>query len=173
MFMHRYIRPAMGAAVMLALLSAASHRSAAADGGSTPERDAAPVINRVLEAWRRADASAIAAEYESTGDFVSPDGDHAVGRRAIEAFYGAAFTHGYAGSNATAGIVHARYLSGSLALVDGFWTIEPTAAAKITAPEAGVFVAILHRRDGRWWIAALREQSSARGLREFEAGPNE
>jgi uncharacterized protein (TIGR02246 family) len=116
------------------------------------------VITNVLDAWRRADARAIAAQYEPDGDFVSPGEDHAVGRNAIEAFYKAAFEHGYAGSGATAKIVHTRAISGSLALVDGSWTIDPTAASKITRPESGHFVALVRLHGSRWWIVALREQ---------------
>lgn len=148
-----------------------------ADGGPTiagPESKTVPrgtsaVIANVLSAWRRADARAIAAEYESDGDFVSPAGDHASGGAAIAAFYEAAFAAGYAGSNATATVVHARDLSTAFALIDGYWTIQPTAASKIKEPESGLFVAVLHRHDGRWRIAALREQTSARTLRELES----
>ena len=129
-----------------------------------------PVIARILDAWNHADARAIAAQYETTGDFVSPDGMHAGGRQQIEAFYTGAFTRGYAGSHATATVAHVRNLSDEIALVDGSWTIEPTSTSKVRQPEAGLFFAVLHRRGGRWWIAALREQSSARTLRELDTG---
>jgi uncharacterized protein (TIGR02246 family) len=121
----------------------------------------------VLRGWSRADAHAIAAQYEMKGDFISPDGLHAQGRREIEAFYSEAFARGYAGSHASATVIHVRNLSATLALADGIWSIEPTLASKVRQPEAGLFVAVLHRRAGRWWIAALREQSSARTLREL------
>ena len=142
---------------------------AMAESSETPRDSAETVIASVLNAWGRADAHAIAAQYETKGDFVSPDGVHAEGRRKIESFYRAAFARGYAGSHATATVVHVRNLSGTLALVDGAWSIEPTPASKVRQPEAGLFVAVLHRRAGRWWIAALREQSSATTLRELGA----
>ena len=116
------------------------------------------VITTVLSAWREADARAIAAQYEPDGDFVSPADDHAVGRGAIEAFYKAAFEHGYAGSGATAKISHTRGVAANLALVDGSWTIDPTPTSKITRPESGHFVALVHWHGNRWWIVALREQ---------------
>lgn len=128
-----------------------------------------PVIAGVLNAWDRVDAHAIAGQYETTGDFVSPDGIHAEGRREIEAFYRSAFSRGYAGSRATARVAHVRQLSATLALVDGIWGIEPTPTSKVRQPEAGLFVAVLHRHGGRWWVAALREQSSASTLRELDA----
>jgi hypothetical protein len=60
-------------------------------------------------------------------------------------------------------------LSATFALVDGYWTIQPTTASKITEPESGLFFAVLHWHGGHWWISALREQTSARELRELNA----
>lgn len=99
---------------------------------------------------------------------MSPDGILAEGRREIETFYRAAFARGYARTNAMAKLAHVRYLSATLALVDGTWRIEPTGTSKVSQPEVGLFFAVLHYQGGRWWIAALREQSSARTLRELE-----
>lgn len=127
------------------------------------------IVNRVLEAWARADAPRIAALYEPSGDFVSPTGDRAVGRRNIQAFYSAAFAAGYAGSRATAQVLHLRHISKTIAVADGAWRIEPTPTSKITGPESGVFVAVLVRRHGGWWISALREQTSAQNLRDVES----
>lgn len=141
---------------------------AVARSSETAGRPLQPVIAKILDAWNRADAHAIAAQYDTHGDFVSPDGMHAEGRQDIEAFYTGAFARGYAGSHATATVVHVRNLSGTIALVDGAWGIEPTSASKVRQPEAGLFFAVLHRHGGRWWIAALREQSSAGTLRELD-----
>ena len=161
-------RMALLAAAVL-LLTCGS--SAMAESSDAPTGSIETVIAGILNAWGRADAHAIAAQYEIRGDFVSPDGVHAQGRREIESFYQGAFARGYARSHATATVVHVRKLSRSFALVDGAWSIEPTPASKVRQPQAGLFVAVLHRHAGRWWIAALREQSSARALRELGA-PN-
>ncbi|HEX5461790.1 MAG TPA: SgcJ/EcaC family oxidoreductase [Steroidobacteraceae bacterium] len=155
--------------VAAAAILLACGRNAMAGSKPTAGRTVAPVIANILAAWNRADAHAIAAQYETGGDFVSPDGIYATGRREIETFYRGAFAQGYAGSRATAVVSHLRDLTGTVALIDGAWTIEPTPASKIRQPEAGLFFAVLHRHNGRWWIAALREQSSARTLREFGA----
>jgi uncharacterized protein (TIGR02246 family) len=151
--------------LLAALILLACGCDAAALASEPAGRPLAPVIAKILAAWNRADAHSIASQYEANGDFVSPDGMHAEGRQAIEAFYAGAFARGYAGSRATANMVHVRNVTGSIALVDGSWSIEPTPASKVQQPEAGLFFAVLHRRGGRWWIAALREQSSARTLR--------
>lgn len=139
-----------------------------AGSSKTVDRPIGPVIAAVLDAWDRADAHAIAAQYEAKGDFVSPDGTHAEGRREIQAFYRGAFAAGYAGSHATAEVARVRHLSPNLALVDGSWSIQPTTRSRIREAEAGLFFAVLERRHGRWRIAALREQSSASALRELE-----
>lgn len=156
--------------LVAAAMFLACGRNALAGPRTTAGRAVAPVIASILAAWNRADAHAIAAQYATKGDFVSPDGMHATGRQEIETFYRGAFSRGYAGSRATAAVSHVRDLTGAIALVDGAWTIEPTPTSKVRQPEAGIFVAVLHWQGGRWWIAALREQSSARNLREL-AGP--
>jgi uncharacterized protein (TIGR02246 family) len=159
------VRIAARIAAALVLLSMGS---VAIPQGGAAANDPGVVIASVLTAWSRADAHAIAAQYEPDGDFVSPTGDHAFGRDAIEAFYRAAFDTGYAGSAATATATHMRALSATFALIDGCWTIQPTATSSIAEPESGLFFAVLHRHDGRWWIAALREQTSARELHELK-----
>ena len=161
------VRIAASIAALLALMSTGSLDAIAAPYSATPANDPAAVIKSVLSAWGRADAHAIAAQYEPDGDFVSPAGDHAVGHGAIEAFYRAAFEAGYAGSVATATAAQVRSLSATFAVIDGYWTIQPTAASKITEPESGLFFALLRWHDGHWWISALREQTSAKELREL------
>lgn len=150
-----------------ALLLLACGRGAAAGPGQVAANPAQAVMANVLNAWDRADARAIAAQYESRGDFVSPDGVHAAGRREIEAFYRAAFARGYEATKATATVVHVRYLSGTVAFIDGTWTIEPSSTSKVRKPEVGLFFAAIHWGGGRWLITALREQSSAKTLREL------
>jgi uncharacterized protein (TIGR02246 family) len=154
-------------AAVLVLLSTRSLQVIAVPRGAAIAPDPRTIINNVLTAWGRADARAIADQYEPDGDFVSPTGDHAVGHEAIEAFYKAAFEAGYAGSAASATAAHVRALSAAFVLIDGNWTIQPTVASKIAEPEAGLFVALLHWHDGHWRISALREQTSARELREL------
>ena len=163
-------RPRIGPLLTTALLLLTCGCLAVTRASEPAGRPLQPVIATILDAWNRTDAHAIAAQYETTGDFVSPDGMHANGRQAIETFYAGAFARGYAGSRATATLVHVRNLSGTIALVDGAWRIEPTSAAKVRQPEAGLFFAVLRRHGVRWLIAALREQSSAGTLRELDTG---
>jgi uncharacterized protein (TIGR02246 family) len=137
--------------------------------GVPSEHDPRAVIESVLSAWGRADAHAISALYEPDGDFVSPNGDRAVGPHEIEAFYQAAFQAGYAGTRATATAAHVRALSASFVLVDGSWAIQPGSTSRIRDPESGLFCAVLRWHGGRWRIVALREQSSAKALRDLNA----
>lgn len=160
------VRLAARVAAVLAVMSGSLEAIPVPNRGATAH-DPGAVINSILSAWVRADAHAIAALYEPDGDFISPTGNHAVGHGAIEAFYRAAFERGYAGSAATATAARVRALSATFALIDGYWTIQPTAASKITEPESGLFFALVHWHDGHWWISALREQTSATQLREL------
>ncbi len=164
--------PTFGAAIAVLLLTCSAAAIAGPDDASG--RQVRAIIANVLNAWDHADSAAIAAQYEPDGDFVSPDGMHAAGRRAIAAFYEAAFARGYAGSRALADVIHVRSLSTTVVLADGSWSIEPTSASK-RQPESGLFFAVLHRQGGHWRIAALREQASARTLRDVdtaEASPH-
>ena len=149
--------------VVASLLLLASSAAFAVESNDVSEhnRPISATLLSVLDKWSHADAAAIASSYEPTGDFVSPGGVRAVGRVQIQAFYAAAFANGYAGSQATASIKHIRYITDSIALIDGLWGIEPTATAKITEPESGIFCAVLVKHGTRWQISALREQTSA------------
>ena len=161
------VRLTASLAAVLAVTATGSPAATADPHSANSGHDPRSVIKSVLSAWGRADAHTIAAQYEPDGDFVSPAGDHAVGPGTIEAFYKAAFEAGYAGSVATATPAHVRPLSATFALIDGYWTIQPTPDSKITEPESGLFFALLRWHDGQWWIAALREQTSAKELREL------
>lgn len=157
------MRRAVRIQVIASLFLLASSGVFAAETNVVSEKDRpiSATLLSVLENWSRADAAAIASSYEPHGDFVSPSGTRAVGRDQIQKFYGAAFSNGYAGSQATASIDHIRYITDSIALVDGLWGIQPTATAKITEQESGIFCAVLVKLGSRWQISALREQSSA------------
>ena len=151
--------------LIAALLPGAPH--AEGDAIARSDQGIVAIVDQVLDAWGHSDAARIAAAYEPTGDFVSPTGDHAAGRAQIQAFYASAFAAGYAGSVATAKIIHLRHITSTVAIADGVWDIQPTPNAKITRPELGIFSAVLVYNSGQWHIAALREQSSARELRDL------
>jgi uncharacterized protein (TIGR02246 family) len=154
--------------LMVSVLGFAQGRAAiSAPKPASLENQVSALVTNLLTAWRRADARAISEQYEPDGDFVSPLGDHAVGRRAVEAFYQGAFDAGYAKSDATATVLHVRGVSPEYAIIDGSWMIQPTKASKIAQSESGLFVAMLHQHNDRWWIVALREQTSAQMMREM------
>jgi uncharacterized protein (TIGR02246 family) len=156
----------LGVIVIALLVLDAGGQALAGNEGARAESDGTVLIAKILAAWSHADARGIAALYELNGDFVSPDGTHAIGQRAIEAFYRAAFDNGYAGSSASTTDIHLRKVSATIVVIDGSWTINPTNRSKITVPEAGLFFAVLRKRVGHWRIVALREQTSTRTLHE-------
>jgi uncharacterized protein (TIGR02246 family) len=148
----RSVAAAFGVALLAGLVCAAP-----------AEPDAAAVraiVEQVLGAWRDGNARDMAAAYESTGDFVNPTGVHAVGRANVEAYYAAAFAAGYAGSALKVNILRTRHLAPTVTLLDGAFRIDPSPGAKITESASGIFSAVLVKKRGRWWIAAMRESSA-------------
>lgn len=153
----------------IALAAAAFDLSAAAHARSSAEQAIRQVISAFTQSWDRGDAAGIASAYESRGDFVSPDGLHAVGRAAIEAFYEAAFARGYAHSRGEFTVRGIRFIRPDFAIVDGVWEItnahDPN--GRVRVPERGLAVALLRKHGAGWQIVALREQASATELREM------
>ncbi len=147
---------------LAAQLAAASTLAAA----QAPADTARAVLASYMEAWAHADAHALGARFAADGDFISPTGSLASGPAQIEAFYAAAFQRGYAGSHAAFTPVQVRLLAPGVIAVDGEWSIAgahgPDGAA--LTPEAGIATAVLVERRGRWRVALLREQASARRI---------
>ena len=124
----------------------------------------APVTNIMagyLAAWARADAPGLASAFADDGVFVNPNGDRFEGRAAISAFYAAAFSRGYAGSQGSAHLSEVRQLSPGVLLARGEWSISGARDAKgPRAPECGGVVMVARRDTGggdHWSIAYLQE----------------
>jgi uncharacterized protein (TIGR02246 family) len=117
-------------------------------------------------AWNRSDSQAMSETFLQDGSLVIPQGVMIESRAAIESFYRNAFARGYQGSHATSAIKRVTRLRDDIALIDGEWSIDGAhdAEGNKRSEERGIFFAIVVRRDGKWLIAALREQSSAAEL---------
>jgi uncharacterized protein (TIGR02246 family) len=120
------------------------------------------LVDHFLTAWNAADAKALGALFTPAADFVSPFGQHARGRDAIQAFYTTVFANGFAGSKGTGEIVNARALSPDLMLVDARFTIS-----RPQKEEKGIMAAIFRRDGDVWRIEALRENESASDFSDF------
>jgi uncharacterized protein (TIGR02246 family) len=142
------------------LILAAAASSAAAAPATAP---AVEVLQRgYVEAWDRADATAIAAYFAPDGDFTNPTGFHAQGRADIAAFYAQAFAAGYAGSRGGLKLLRTRLVAPGVLVVDGEWSIRGarTAQGGARPSEQGLATAVLIRTGDAWRIAALREQEA-------------
>jgi len=129
------------------------------------------LIEAYVAAWDRADSKAMAATFAPDGDFVTPDGLHAVGRRAIASFYRSAFERGYRGRKGGFELAAAREVARGVLILDGTWSIAGERPGQSSGrPESGLATAVLIRTGTEWQISALREQSSATALRAFPAG---
>jgi len=154
------LRPFLTLAFGLALLGSA------AGAADDPRAVAANIMQAYVTAWNGADAHALGAQFAADGDFINPTGYYARGPAAVEAFYHAAFTRGYAGSRGGFMVKSVRVLTKDVVTVDGLWSIDGARApgGPAMAPERGIATAVIVRRAGVWRVALLREQSSAATL---------
>lgn len=86
-------------------------------------------------------------------------------RPAIEAFYRAALSSGYAGSRVDSKMEYTHRFRQDIAIVDGEWHIGGIRGDSSHADERGVLSAVMIRIGTRWSIAALREQAGATAIR--------
>ena len=154
--------PTCTATILAAALALAA---GAALGQPKPTLDVAvsQLEDGYIGAWKKADPALIAANFTTDGDFISPAGFHAVGRRRIADFYARAFAAGYRGADAGFTARASRQIAPGVVVIDGEWFIAGAhdAAGKPIADERGIATAVLVRQASRWRVAALREQSSA------------
>lgn len=133
----------------------------AANAGSD-ESDTAAIKSLITDftgAWQKSDAHALSMFWTADGDFINPDGIFMTGRDQIAGFYSQAFSLGYAGTSATATVDKIRFLSPTLAIVDGAFEISGRAGQNgvVVPAEKGRYTALVTKRDGHWWIVSNRE----------------
>ncbi len=124
-------------------------------------------IYAFTSAWDRSNAEALSQSFAPEGSLVIPQGMMIQGRTAIESFYSGVFGRGYQGSRAESSIKRITFLRHDIAFLDGEWSISGAhdTTGNKRAEERGIFFAVVVRRDRKWLIAALREQTSAAELR--------
>jgi uncharacterized protein (TIGR02246 family) len=120
------------------------------------------VVQSGLDAYvagcKKADARALGAAYAVDSEFIPPSGNIFEGPDAISAFYTAAFTRGYAGSQGQALISEARAITTDVVLARGLWSITgATGASGPRPPECGTFSLLMRRSHDRWLVVFLQE----------------
>jgi len=133
--------------------------TAFASVGSADEAKIKDMIADFATAWHKTDAQALSMFWTPDGDFINPNGLVMNGRTEIQGFYAQAFAMGYAGTTASATVSKIKFLSSTMAMVDGTFEISGRTGndGKVSPPEAGRYTVILVKRSGRWWILANRE----------------
>jgi uncharacterized protein (TIGR02246 family) len=120
------------------------------------------MLSAYVAAWGRGDSNALSARYSPDGELMTPDGYRAVGKRAIAAFYRAAFLRGYAGSRAVASLSDLKPLSDRMLLGRGHWRIDGAKRMGAARPsECGEFAIVVRGTKSGWRIAALHEFNGA------------
>ncbi len=136
----------------------------------TPQQDEARVRNLIpafTDAWSRGDGQALASLFAPDGDLMIPTGNIFSGREAISGFYTSVFANGYRGSKGAGEIARVRFVQPNVAVGDGTWSIRGAhdKEGKEAAAEKGVFTFVAVKQGEQWRISALREQTSATGLK--------
>jgi len=150
----RHLTVILTALYILLLSSTAFART-----GSADEAKIKDMIADFATAWHKTDAQALSMFWTPDGDFINPNGLVMNGRTEIQGFYAQAFAMGYAGTTASATVSKIKFLSSTMAMVDGTFEISGRTGndGKVSPPEAGRYTVILVKRSGRWWILANRE----------------
>jgi len=136
----------------------------------TPNTDEVQVRNLIpafTDAWARSDAQGLAWLFAPDGDLMIPTGNIFSGRDSIGGFYSSVFAVGYRGSKGTGEIARLRFVQPNVVVGDGTWSIfgARDKQGKETAPERGVFTFVAVKQGDKWRISALREQTSATGVK--------
>jgi uncharacterized protein (TIGR02246 family) len=130
---------------------------------SEREKEVLGVPLRLVAAWARSDADAVAAVFTQDGTLILPGGVHKVGRDEIRAFMTAAYAGPFKGSRVTGTPVSVRFASDDVVLIrthggvmrDGETEIDPALAVRSTW--------ICVRVGGEWQLAGY--QNSPRGTK--------
>lgn len=163
-----HVRLMFASLVLLATTAAATE---SITGHSTAQETALKELmsNFTLD-WHRSDPHALSMFWVADGDFINPNGQVLHGRAEIEAFYSAAFAHGYSGSTATASIENIRFVRPDVALIDGTFQITGAVTPDHQAipHETGRYTVLAERVSGKWWIIANREMEPPVSVRSSE-----
>jgi uncharacterized protein (TIGR02246 family) len=152
--------------ILILLFVAGTSCLTLAQASNQDEAEVRNLIPAFTDAWARADAPGLAALFASDGDLVIPTGNVFSGREAIGGFYASVFAQGYKGSKGAGDILRLRVLQPNVMVGDGTWSITGARNkdGKTAAAERGVFTFVALKREGKWQIGALREQTSASSL---------
>lgn len=129
------------------------------------------VQTRQQEAWNHHDAKAYASLFTDDGDVVNVVGWWWKGRAEIEQKLTAAYAFVFRDSTLTLSEVQTRFLTPDIAVAHVRWSMTGThTPPNIPEPRQGIQTQVLHKRSGKWLIAAFQNTN---GIPEtpFPAGP--
>lgn len=131
--------------------------------GAAPRASAAPPDPRqaaitqtaqaFVDAFRRADAKAVAAFWAPDGDFIDMDGRVLSGRQAIEDDF-AAFFKESPGLQVRIEVASIRFLTPDIAIEDGTTSMLTSDGS---VPSRARYTNVLVNKDGKWLLASVRE----------------
>lgn len=111
------------------------------------------------ESFTRHDAHVVAMTFAEDADFSNMRGAHSHGRKDIENWFAGLFRGNLKDSVRTDTVRSMRFYSPDIAEVEAETVITGTKApdgSEIPARK-GLMIAIMTKRDGRWWISSFHE----------------
>ncbi len=125
--------------------------------GQSDEDAIRHMVSDAVRRLNQGDGTAIPDFWDEKADYVGIGGQFIRGRQAIEDFFTRLLKVGSGTETAT--IEQIRFLSPSLAIVDGSWTITGArdAGGKELAPIYGRGCEIVQKKQRRWRFVATRE----------------
>jgi uncharacterized protein (TIGR02246 family) len=112
---------------------------------------------RYSDVWNKADAKGVAGLFAPDGDLVGAAGETMKGRDGVEKGVAGELAGLYKGSKSSNTTTSVRFLSADIAVADGTWQfsgMHGPDGKEMTAD--GLWTAVLVKKDGTWWISALR-----------------
>jgi uncharacterized protein (TIGR02246 family) len=114
-------------------------------------------IDAFVQAYQKGDASAIAALFTEDGEAVAPDEETIQGRQALAEHYGSLFSEN-PGDKLETTIEAIKILAPGVAREMGRTQITPSDGG---TPVTSRYTAIHVKRDGKWYIASIRQLPDA------------
>jgi uncharacterized protein (TIGR02246 family) len=133
--------------------------------GTSDEQAIRNVLRQFSEARNAKDAKAAASFFTEDGDFGTSRGERAEGRKNIEKRLAKSFASGpYSKSTAKQGTASVRMLSAGCAIADYTWELAGLRGVdgKALPTRKGAATTVLVKKDGKWFIAALRAMIPAK-----------
>lgn len=126
-------------------------------GASYPANEASvrDLFQRLLDDWGRGDGQAYGSRFTEDADYISFDGSHNRGRKAISSSHQQLFDKFLKGTRLMGKIENVKFLSSEIALVYATGSTVMQGKTKPSPERASIQTLVAVKRDGEWLFAAF------------------